>query len=62
MVRPIEFPFALFALFAFVATLPIAYFYLNEYAPMLPPEARFLALFAMPMTAALFLTSWLQPG
>lgn len=58
----LEFPFALFAFFAFVALVPPIYWFLGEYAPRLPAESQFLATLVMPMVVLLFISGWVEPG
>lgn len=58
----LEFPFALFAFISLVALIPGIYYFVGEYAPKLPPEAQFMATFAMPAIVMLFVAGWVEPG
>lgn len=57
-----EFPFALFAFLGFVAMVPVWIWFTDTYTQGLPPEPTFLAQFVLPVTVALYLSSWLQTG
>lgn len=53
---------ALFAFAGIVAVVPVWMYFVNEYAPTLPTEARFMATLALPTLIALFIVGWIQPG
>jgi hypothetical protein len=59
-----EIGFALVGFLSFVAVIPVAMFFIQDYQSVsaLPVEVQFLAGLVLPATGVLFLASWVQPG
>lgn len=60
--NPYNMGVALFAFCGLVAVVPAWMWFVNEHAPGLPTEARFMATFALPVVILLFIAGWIQPG
>nr|ADE29189.1 hypothetical membrane protein [uncultured virus] len=52
----------LFALFGFAVVLPPWGHFISTYTSNLPIEGQFFAALVLPVLAALFVASWIDPG